>query len=74
MEVYLPRQRRVRAALRHATVPGARDALDAAGALRVFPYAERPKVRIYQFDRSRGVEGYPERPKDVLRATRSRAT
>ncbi len=55
-------------------VPGARDALDAAGALRVFPYAERPRVRIYQFDRSRGVEGYPERPEDVLRATRSRAT
>lgn len=52
-------------------VPGARDALDSEGALRAFPYAERPKMRIYQFDRSRGVTGYPPRPEDALRAYRS---
>ena len=37
-----------------------------AGDIKVFPYAERPLRRIYQFDRSRGVEGFPERPEDLL--------
>ncbi len=37
-----------------------------AGDLEVFPYAERPLQRIYQFDRSRGVEGFPDRPEDLL--------
>jgi len=45
--------------------PGARDALDAHG-LRAFEYRDRPRKRIYQFDRSRGVTGFPDRPQDVL--------
>jgi len=36
--------------------------------LRAFPYQERPRRRIYQFDRSRGVAGFPARPEDVLKA------
>lgn len=47
-------------------VPGAVDALD-NGDLRTFPYRERPRTRIYQFDKSRGVTGFPERPEDVFR-------
>ena len=50
-------------------VPGAADALDAAG-LRTFPYRDRPRNRIYQFDRSRGVAGFPERPEDALNSYR----
>jgi arylsulfatase len=51
-------------------VPGARAALDADGELRAFPYAQREDRRIYQFDRSRGVTGFPERPEDALRSYR----
>jgi arylsulfatase len=46
-------------------VPGARDALD-GGKLRAFPFRARPRKRIYQFDRSRGVTGFPDRPSDAL--------
>ena len=52
-------------------VPGARDALGGGPGgcdLKVFPYTPRPLTRIYQFDRSRGVTGFPERPEDVLRS------
>jgi len=35
-------------------------------ALRKFPFEARPLRRIYQFDRSRGVTGFPEKPEDVL--------
>ena len=45
--------------------PGAADALD-QGRLRAFPFQARERGRIYQFDRSRGVTGFPERPEDVL--------
>jgi arylsulfatase len=48
-------------------VPGAADALE-RGDLREFPYAERERRRIHQFDRSRGVTSFPERPQDVLGA------
>jgi arylsulfatase len=48
-------------------VPGANDALDGED-LRVFPYTARERSRIHQFDRSRGVTGFPERPQDVLEA------
>ena len=34
--------------------------------LKILPYAERPLRRIYQFDRSRGVEGFPDSPQDLL--------
>jgi len=36
------------------------------GALKDFPYENRPLRRIYQFDRSRGVTGFPEHPRDLL--------
>lgn len=35
--------------------------------LRAFPFAARPLTRIYQFDRSRGIRGFPNEPKDVLK-------
>ncbi|NKB72529.1 MAG: sulfatase-like hydrolase/transferase [Candidatus Latescibacteria bacterium] len=41
------------------------DALE-RGDLRAFPFAARDAMRIYQFDRSRGIVGFPERPEDVL--------
>jgi choline-sulfatase len=46
--------------------PGAIDALDGEK-LRAFPFRERPRTRIYQFDRSRGVVGFPNRPEDALK-------
>ncbi len=47
------------------SVPGAQDALD-NGVFRAFPYTAWPRTRVYQFDHSRGVTGFPERPGDVL--------
>lgn len=48
-----------------ATFPGAVEALDDHG-LRVFPFRARAPMRIYQFDPSRGIYSFPERPQDVL--------
>jgi arylsulfatase len=45
---------------------GGKDALDEQK-LRTFPFRERPRTRIYQFDRSRGVVGFPDRPEDALK-------
>ncbi len=42
-----------------------RAALD-DGDLRAFQFEARPLERIYQFDRSRGVVGFPEHPEDAL--------
>lgn len=39
------------------------------GALKAFPFEARPLTRIYQFDRSRNVTGFPENPADVLKTT-----
>ena len=36
------------------------------GKLKRFSFEARPLQRIYQFDRSRGVTGFPEHPGDVL--------
>jgi arylsulfatase len=47
-------------------IPGARQALDENG-LKAFPYMERRRERIYQFDQSRGVAGFPQKPEDVLK-------
>jgi choline-sulfatase len=47
-------------------VPGATDALE-GNELRAFPFRQRPPVRIYQFDRSRGVLGFPDKPQDALK-------
>ncbi|MBI2431626.1 MAG: sulfatase-like hydrolase/transferase [Candidatus Hydrogenedentes bacterium] len=38
-----------------------------AGELRKFPLGSRPLQRIYQFDPSRNVRGFPEHPADVLK-------
>jgi choline-sulfatase len=54
-------------AARACDIPGAADALD-DGDLRSFPYRVRERRRITQFDRSRGVEGFPEHPSDVIEA------
>ncbi len=40
-------------------------------ALREFPFEARPLRRIYQFDRSRGVTGFPNKPEDVLKNWRT---
>jgi choline-sulfatase len=60
----------VAAGLRDAAIaacqsPGAREALD-GDRLRTFEFQARPLARIHQFDRSRGVTGFPAEPKDVL--------
>lgn len=39
------------------------------GDLRALPETSRPAQRIYQFDYSRGVKGFPERPRDVLKTS-----
>jgi choline-sulfatase len=52
-------------AVRACRVPGAAAGL-AGDDLRAFPFRPRPLRRIYQFDRSRGVPGFPARPEDVL--------
>ncbi len=45
---------------------GLNAALDVNG-LRASPFAARPLQRIYQFDRSRGVRGFPKHPKEVVK-------
>jgi arylsulfatase A-like enzyme len=52
-------------AVQACRVPGAMDALD-GDKLRVFPFRERTRARIYQFDRSRGVVGFPDKPEEAL--------
>ena len=47
-------------------VPGAMDALD-GDKLRSFPFRERTRMRICQFDESRGVQGFPDKPEDALK-------
>ena len=47
-------------------VPGAMDALD-SDELRTFPFRERPRMRIYQFDLSHGVVGFPDQPQNALK-------
>lgn len=55
-----------RAAVRAATAPNVDRALE-NGDFRAFHFARRPLKRIYQFDGSRGVRGFPEHPADVLK-------
>ena len=40
-------------------------------ALRQFPFQARPLRRIYQFDLSRGLSGFPGKPEEVLKAWRA---
>jgi len=63
-------ERRVARTLRELAVqfcdsPELRAALNGSD-LREFSFKARPLRRIYQFDRSRGVTGFPKEPKDVL--------
>jgi len=53
-------------AVRSCRRPDVADALDGDD-LREFPYRERERGRIYQFDTSRDVKGFPENPQDVLK-------
>ena len=53
-------------AVKACRVPGATDALD-GDKLRAVPFRQRPATRIYQFDRSRGVVGFPDKPQDALK-------
>ena len=53
-------------AVKACRVPGAMDALD-GDKLRVFPFRKRKPTRIYQFDRSRSVLGFPEKPEDAVK-------
>jgi len=34
---------------------------------RKFPFQARPLRRIYQFDTSRGITGFPNKPEDALK-------
>jgi len=63
----------VAAQLRHMAVaflnrPNADRALE-SGALKQFPFEARPLTRIYQFDQSRGVTGFPENPAEALKTS-----
>lgn len=53
------------AGINACSCPGAEDALDGAD-FKSFPFTKRAAGRIYQFDRSRGVNKFPDRPEDVL--------
>ncbi|MHB9107575.1 MAG: sulfatase family protein [Armatimonadota bacterium] len=46
--------------------PNADRALE-GGRLKTFPFRDRPRTRINQMDRSRGVAGFPADPAEVLR-------
>ena len=53
-------------AVKACRVPGASDALN-GNKLRAFPFRERERTRIYQFDRSRGVVSFPDKPEEELK-------
>jgi arylsulfatase len=52
-------------AIRACGKPEARLALNGTD-LKALPFEARPLSRIYQFDQSRGVTGFPKNPPDVL--------
>jgi arylsulfatase len=53
-------------AVRACQAPGTADALD-SDKLSAFPFRERPRIRIYQFDRSCGAVGFPLQTQDALK-------
>ena len=53
-------------AIKALSIPNADRALD-GNDLRSFPYTKWSPNRIYQFDRSRGITGFPKNPEDVLK-------
>jgi len=60
------RHLRERAVAFLAESPNSARALD-SGDLRSVPFRAMPDQRIYQFDQSRGVHGFPEHPGDVVK-------
>jgi choline-sulfatase len=52
-------------AIQECHKPEALQALDGSD-LKAWPFEARPLSRIYQFDQSRGVTGFPKNPADVL--------
>lgn len=71
-----PTQPKIVERLRQAAVdflsgPEGEGTLDDDGDLRAFDFVARPKGRIYQFDKSRGIEGFPETPAEGLRRYRA---
>ncbi|MBI5091774.1 MAG: sulfatase-like hydrolase/transferase [Candidatus Hydrogenedentes bacterium] len=54
------------AAVKAVSMPNADRALE-NGVLKRYPFEARPLKRIYQFDSSRGVKGFPKRPEDALK-------
>ena len=64
--VKLMRQRAITACRQ----PGAQDALDGED-LKALPFKrwEWQRERVYQFDRSKGIKGFPKKPADVLKPT-----
>src|SRR5207247_9262888 len=58
------RKDRYAMAVRSCRTPGAIDGLN-GDKFRAFPFRRRPLRRIYQFDRSRGVLGFPDKPEDA---------
>jgi choline-sulfatase len=62
--------RLLNAAREHLAAEGVTDAFDgdasAGDELKTWEYRVRPTRRIYQFDRSRGVTGFPADPADLL--------
>ncbi len=59
-------QRLRKKAVESCQLPGASLALSEDD-LRSFPFQVRKLERVYQFDQSRGVKGFPAQPKDALR-------
>lgn len=53
------------AAVEAVSVPNADRALE-CGSLKSFPFVKPPRTRVYQFDGSRGVKGFPAHPQDLL--------
>jgi choline-sulfatase len=50
------------AAAAYLAGPAGKEALDEDGGLRAWPFQARPLRRICQFDRSRGITGFPDDP------------
>ena len=59
------------AAAAYLAGPAGEGVLDLDGDLRAWPFEARPLRRIYQFDRSRGVTGFPDNPAAGLQQYRA---
>jgi choline-sulfatase len=52
-------------AIESSDCPGAQEALEGDG-FKSFAFNRKERSRIHQFDRSRGIYGFPEKPEDVF--------